>query len=51
MRTCFLLAAAITGLGLALRLAMPVTPVDDPFRDVLRAYANTGSNTGETRAP
>ena len=58
MRTttrCLLLAVLIAGLGLGLRLAMPVAPVDGPFRDVLRAYGTQGepapSNTGETSSP
>lgn len=40
---CFLLAVLIAALGLGLRLALPVTPVDGPFRDVLRAYGTQGS--------
>ena len=42
MRTlarCLLLALLIAGLGLALRRALPVTPVDGAFAAVLRAYA------------
>ncbi|WP_336485891.1 hypothetical protein [Methylobacterium nigriterrae] len=38
MRTCLALAAAIGALGLALRLAVPVAPVDESFRDVVRFY-------------
>lgn len=58
MRTttrCLLLAVLAGALGLVLRLAVPVTPVDGPFRDVLRVYATRAgdgpSNTGETSAP
>jgi energy-converting hydrogenase Eha subunit A len=59
MRTprCLLLAALIAGLGLALRLGLPVAPVDAPFRAVLQAYATPDpsaadpSNTAETSAP
>lgn len=58
MRTttrCFLLAMLIAVFGLCLRLAVPVAPVDDAFRDVLRAYGTQGasarSNTGETSSP
>lgn len=58
MRTtthCLLLAVLIAMFGLCLRLAVPVTPVDGPFRDVLRAYGTQGgsapSNTGETSSP
>jgi hypothetical protein len=36
---CLLLALLIGGLGLGLRRALAVTPVDDAFRAVLRAYA------------
>lgn len=50
-----LLAVLVGAFGLCLRLAVPVTPVDGPFRDVLRAYATRGeadlSNTGETSSP
>ncbi|WP_281407616.1 hypothetical protein [Methylobacterium planeticum] len=38
MRTCLALALAIGALGVALRLTMPVAPVDEPFRDVVRFY-------------
>lgn len=55
LRTCLLLAVASTGLGLCLRLAVPVTPVDASFRDVLRLYQSQGapghSNMPETSAP
>jgi hypothetical protein len=36
---CLLLALLIGGLGVGLRRAVAVTPVDDAFRAVLRAYA------------
>ena len=36
---CLLLALLIGGAGLGLRQAVAVTPVDDAFRAVLRAYA------------
>jgi hypothetical protein len=39
MTRCLLLALLIAGLGLALRRAVPVTPVDGAFRSVLQAYA------------
>ena len=42
MRTvwrCLLLALLIAALGVALRRALPVTPVDGAFTAVLRAYA------------
>ncbi|SDN32002.1 hypothetical protein SAMN05216360_107177 [Methylobacterium phyllostachyos] len=42
MRTvsrCLLLALLIAGLGVTLRRAVPVTPVDGAFQAVLRAYA------------
>ncbi len=52
---CLFLALLIAAAGLGLRLALPVTPVDGPFRDVLRAYGAPGdappSNTGETSPP
>lgn len=59
MRTtrCLLLAVLIAGLGLALRLGVPVAPVDPPFRAVLKAYAAPDSsaaepsNTAETSPP
>ncbi|MCJ2138793.1 hypothetical protein [Methylobacterium sp. E-066] len=59
MRTtrCLLLALLIAGTGLALRLALPVAPVDAPFRAVLKAYATPDpsaaepSNTAETSSP
>ena len=59
MRTtrCLFLALLIAGTGLALRLVMPVAPVDAPFRAVLKAYATPdpsaaeSSNTAETSAP
>ncbi len=55
LRTCLLLAVASTGLGLCLRLVVPVTPVDASFRDVVRLYqsqgAPIGSNTLETSPP
>lgn len=35
---CLLLALLIGGLGVGLRRAVAVTPVDDAFRAVLRAY-------------
>ncbi|MGU3465008.1 hypothetical protein ACLBXO_09140 [Methylobacterium sp. C33D] len=36
---CLVLALLIGGLGLGLRRAVAVAPVDPPFRAVLRAYA------------
>ncbi|MBB5762023.1 hypothetical protein ABEV34_26300 [Methylorubrum rhodesianum] len=53
--TCLLLAALSAGLGLGLRLVLPVTPVDASFRDVMRLYQSQGepgrSNMPETSAP
>lgn len=60
MRTttrCLFLALLAAGLGLAVRRTLPVTPVDAPFRAVLRAYATPDgpagqdSNTAETSSP
>ena len=50
-RACLLIAVAVAAVGLCLRLAMRVTPVDAAFRDVLHAYAGAHSNTGETSSP
>lgn len=54
-KRCLILAAAAAAIGLGLRLALPVAPVDEPFRDVLRAYGTqaggTPSNKGETSSP
>jgi hypothetical protein len=36
---CLLLTLLTGGLGVGLRRAVAVTPVDDAFRAVLRAYA------------
>ncbi|WP_204262835.1 hypothetical protein [Methylobacterium sp. BTF04] len=36
--TCLLLALVTALLGLGLRLAVPVAPVDASYRDVVRAY-------------
>ncbi|BAU91281.1 hypothetical protein MPPM_2676 [Methylorubrum populi] len=53
--TCLLLAVLSAGLGLGLRLVLPVTPVDESFRDVMRLYQSQGepgrSNMPETSAP
>ena len=38
-----LLALLVAGLGVALRRALPVTPVDGAFQAVLRAYAGPES--------
>ena len=46
-----LLALAIAGLGLVLRVANPPLPVDGAFRDVLRSYGAEVSNTRETSSP
>ena len=37
-RSCLLLAGLIALAGAGLRFAVPVTPADDAFRDVLRIY-------------
>lgn len=37
-RLALTLAVAIGTLGLGLRLAIPVAPVDDAYRDVVRFY-------------
>ena len=50
-RACLLIAVVVAAVGLCLRLAVPVTPVDAAFRDVLHAYAGAPSNTGETSPP
>ncbi len=53
--TCLLLALLSGGAGLALRWAVPVTPVDASFREVIRLYQPQGgtgtSNTPETSLP
>ncbi|ACB80608.1 hypothetical protein Mpop_2446 [Methylorubrum populi BJ001] len=53
--TCLLLAVVSAGLGLGLRLAVPVTPVDASFREVMRLYQSQGgaegSNMAETSSP
>ncbi|GJD55253.1 hypothetical protein [Methylobacterium dankookense] len=55
MRTCLLLALTAGALGVALRLALPVTPADDSFREVVRYYGADGpaaaGNMRETSAP
>ena len=55
MRTCLLLALAVGALGVGARLALPVTPADDSFREVVRYYgaaqATASGNTRETSAP
>lgn len=55
MRTCLLLALAVGALGIGARLALPVTPADDSFREVVRYYgaaqATASGNTRETSAP
>lgn len=38
IRTCLLLAFGTGLLGVGLRAAIPVTPVDAPFREVVRFY-------------
>ena len=42
---CLLLAVLIGGLGLGLRHAVAVIPVDAAFRAVLRAYATPADGT------
>lgn len=53
--TCLLLALGSGLAGLSLRAAVPVTPVDASFREVIRLYAPQAtapaSNTTETSAP
>lgn len=53
--TCLLLALGCGIFGLGLRLALPVTPVDASFREVIRLYQPQGaagsSNTPETSSP
>ena len=55
MRTCLILALATGALGVGLRLAVPVTPADDSFREVVRYYGadvpGTPGNTRETSTP
>ncbi len=52
---CLLLALGAGLAGLSLRVLVPVTPVDDGFREVVRLYPPKdkvpGSNTPETSAP
>ncbi|WP_170249175.1 hypothetical protein [Methylobacterium haplocladii] len=38
IRTSLLLALGVGVLGVGLRAAIPVAPVDDAFRDVIRFY-------------
>lgn len=38
IRTVLSLAVLAGALGVALRLTIPVRPVDEPFRDVIRYY-------------
>ena len=38
IRTCLLLALGTGLIGLGLRVVLPVTPVDEQFRDVVRFY-------------
>jgi hypothetical protein len=47
MTRCLLLALLVAGLGLTLRRAVPVTPVDAAFQSVLRAYATPGAAPGD----
>ncbi|WP_204165254.1 hypothetical protein [Methylobacterium radiodurans] len=56
MRTCLLLALATGLAGLALRLALPVTPADASFREVVRHYGadrppGESGNMRETSGP
>ena len=55
MRNSLLLALAIGAFGAALRLALPVMPADESFREVVRCYGADGpgaaGNTRETSAP
>lgn len=41
-RTCLLLAVITALLGLGLRRAVPVAPVDESYREVVRAYDPAG---------
>ncbi|HEX8417923.1 MAG TPA: hypothetical protein VF641_10010 [Methylobacterium sp.] len=41
-RTCLVLGVLVAVLGTALRLAVPVTPVDDGMRDVIRFHQSVG---------
>ncbi|SEO68346.1 hypothetical protein SAMN02799625_03661 [Methylobacterium sp. UNC300MFChir4.1] len=43
---CLVLALLVGGLGLGLRRAVAVTPVDPAFRAVLRAYAVPDASSG-----
>ncbi|WP_342150715.1 hypothetical protein [Methylorubrum sp. SB2] len=53
--TCLLLALGVGLAGLSLRALVPVTPVDEAFREVVRLYPPKdkapASNTPETSAP
>lgn len=55
LATCLLFAVGSGLVGLSLRAAVPVTPVDASFRAVIRLYAPQGagpaSNMPETSAP
>ena len=44
VRTLLVLAVGTGLLGLALRTAVPVAPVDEPFRDVIRHYQSMERN-------
>lgn len=45
--TCLLFALASGFAGLSLRAALPVTPVDASFREVIRRYAPQGQGDGQ----
>lgn len=51
MTRCLILALLFTGLGLVLRMSLVPLPVDEAFRDVLRSYGASVSNTSETSPP
>ncbi|WP_342162391.1 hypothetical protein [Methylobacterium sp. SD21] len=51
MTRCLFFALMVTGLGLVLRMSLVPLPVDGAFRDVLRSYGASVSNTAETSSP
>ncbi|WP_243959815.1 hypothetical protein [Methylobacterium sp. J-067] len=51
MTRCLFFALMVTGLGLVLRMSLAPLPVDGAFRDVLRSYGASVSNTAETSSP
>ena len=46
LRACLVLALLAGLMGLALRLAVPVTPVDQDYRDVIAFYRALPAGSG-----